>query len=232
MESLGWKKYVDKSPVSVRHPEYRKTAGEPCEASAMDELPRRVLLATAHFDVVNYTGMIRRDDLRTVEIIRGLWSLISLSIVRNRGFLPQTAGDSLLVAFLSATDAVNCAIEVQLELHALEQNLRQEQEQFLRLRVGIDVGEVIVDGDDLHGEGVITAVRLQAICAPGNVCISRTAHDFVRNRLDVQFEPMGAFKLKNIPTPVEVLQLRLNGEDRQLETEYHRFDEAETAPAD
>jgi adenylate cyclase len=157
----------------------------------------RKLVAVVYADVVGYSRLIELDDIGTLEQLRALRSdLIDPEIERHGGQIIQTAGDSLLIVFDSITEAVQCAVDVQREVPAHQE--RWPSDRRLRLRVGIDFGDVIADRADLHGNGVIVAVRLQAVCPAGSVCVSRSVRDHVRDRLDLLFEELGELSLKNI----------------------------------
>jgi class 3 adenylate cyclase len=163
------------------------------------------LLVSVYFDMVGYTQLICQDTIGTVARLRFLRSnLIDPSIERYHGSLVHTGGDSLLVVFTDPAEAAQCAIEVQRGILARDVGLASERkQQCIRFRVGIDIGETISEGSNLHGVGVITAVRLQAICPPGGICVSRTIHECIRDRLDEQFEQLGFVDLKNIRSPTE-----------------------------
>jgi adenylate cyclase len=162
----------------------------------------RRLFAVVHFDMVGYSRLISQADFATVERLRHLRrELIEPNIERHAGKLVQTAGDALLIVFESATQAVRCAIAVQSAIPAHDGVGSRDQQ--IRFRAGIDVGEAIEDGTDLHGDGVNIAARLQEVCPPGAICISRTVHEHVMNRLDVRFESLGELALKNIDRSVE-----------------------------
>ena len=166
---------------------------------------RSRLLVAVYFDMVGYTQLICRDTIGTVARLRLLRSdLIDPSIERYHGSLVHTGGDLLLVVFIDPAEAAQCAIEVQRGIFARDPDLASERkQQSIRFRVGIDIGEMISEGSNLHGMGVITAVRLQAICPPGGICVSRTVRERIRDRLDEQFERLGLFDLKNICSPIE-----------------------------
>jgi adenylate cyclase len=137
-----------------------------------------------------------------LEQLRALRNdLIDPEIERHGGRIIQTAGDSLLIVFDSITEAVQCAVDVQREVPAHEAGRPSDRR--VRFRVGIDFGAVIADGTDLHGNGVIVAVRLQAVCPAGSVCVSRSVRDHVRDRLDLSFDALGELSLKNIARPVK-----------------------------
>ena len=163
------------------------------------------LLVAVYFDMAGYTQLICRDTIGTVARLRLLRSnLIDPSIERYHGSLVHTAGDSLLVVFIDPAEAAQCAIDVQRGILARDLGLASERkQQSIRFRVGIDIGEAISERSNLHGMGVITAVRLQAICPPGGICVSRTVHECIRDRIDEEFERLGFFDLKNICSPTE-----------------------------
>jgi adenylate cyclase len=157
--------------------------------------------------MVGYSRLIGLDDAGTLARLRALrGALIDPAIDEHGGRIVQTGGDSLLVTFDSIDGAVRCALKVQQqvpnsdEAHALDR--------VIRFRIGIDIGDAIADGTDLHGDGVIVAARLQAECPPGGICVSRAVRDHVHDRLDLTFETLGALNLKNVTRPVEAFVLR------------------------
>jgi len=164
------------------------------------------LMAAVHTDVVEYSRLFGLDDAGTVARLRALRQhLIAPAIRRHRGRLVQTAGDSMLITFASVADAVKCAVTIQYEL-AIENSVWPDDRR-VRLRVGVDLGYVISDGRDFHGDGVIVAARLQALCPPGGVCISRAVHDRGGDRLGLPYEALGPLMLKNVVRPVEAFVL-------------------------
>jgi adenylate cyclase len=166
-------------------------------------------MAVLHLDVVGYTRLIGLDDLRTMARLRDLRTqVIEAEAGGFGGQLHQSAGDSLLVTFNSITGAVDCAVSIQQQIAAIE--AVHPAEQRVLFRAGIDLGDVIPDGTDLHGNGVNVAVRLQTACPVGQVCISRGVYDQVKSRLTVAVEAMGQLTLKNIAEPVEAFVLRVH----------------------
>jgi adenylate cyclase len=169
----------------------------------------RELFAIAHFDMVGYSRLIGLDDIGTVVRLRALRrDFIDPALRRHGGRLVQTAGDSLLVVFESVVSAVQCAVELQRSIPT--QNENQPVERRIIFRVGIEIGDIIVDGTELHGDGLNVAARLQGACPPGGICLSRAVHDQVANRLDVAFEELGPLALKNIARPIDAFVVRLN----------------------
>jgi adenylate cyclase len=168
----------------------------------------RKLIAVVYADMVGYSRLIGLDDLGTLERLRTLRnSLIDPAIDEHGGRIVQTGGDSLLIVFDSIDGAVRCAVEMQQQVPNYDGN--HPPDQAIRFRVGINIGDVIADGTDLHGEGVNVAARLQAECPPGGICVSRAVRDHVHGRLDLAFDELGAVFLKNILRPVEAFLLRL-----------------------
>ena len=164
------------------------------------------LKAAVYADMVGYSRLFRLDDAGTVARLRHMHRVLKPAIRRHYGRLVQTGGDSMLLTFDSLTEAVKCAVTMQYAL-ALE-NEGWPDDRRMQLRVGVDLGDVIVDGRDFHGDGVIIAVRLQEVCPPGGVCISAAVHDRGGDRLGLPFERLGALTLKNIAQPVEAFVLR------------------------
>ncbi len=183
------------------------------EVSASDSTKqppdRRKLVAVVYADMVGYSRLIGLDDAETLERLRDLRrNLIDPAINEHGGRIVQTGGDSLLVVFDSIDGAVRCAVKVQqrVPIHDGE----QPRERAIRFRVGINIGDAIADGTDLHGDAVNVAARLQAECPPGSICVSRSVRDHVHGRLDLVFEELGALNLKNIARPVEAFALKLD----------------------
>jgi predicted ATPase/class 3 adenylate cyclase len=170
---------------------------------------RRKLIAVIYADMVGYSRLIGLDDAGTLERLRALRkNLIEPAIDEHGGRIVQTGGDSFLVVFDSIEGAVRCAIKVQQEVPIHDHD--QPPNRSIRFRVGINIGDAIADGTDLHGDAVNVAARLQAECPPGGICLTRSVRDHVHGRLDLAFEELGALNLKNIARPVEAFVVRLN----------------------
>jgi adenylate cyclase len=156
---------------------------------------RRKLIAVLHADMVGYSRLIGLDDVGTLERLGNIRrTLIDPAIDEHGGRIVNTGGDSLLIVFDSIDGAVRCAINVQQQLPAHDGCLPLDQA--IRFRVGINVGDVIPDGTDIHGDVVNVAARLQTECPPGRVCVSRSVRDHVRDRLGLEFEELGALNLE------------------------------------
>ena len=170
----------------------------------------RKLIAVVYADMVGYSRLIGLDDVGTLERLRALRSgLIDPALAEHGGRIVQTGGDLLLIVFDSIDGAVRCAVKLQQQM-ALH-DAGQPADRAIRFRMGINIGDAIADGTDLHGDAVNVAVRLQAECPPGGICVSRAVRDHVHDRLGLAFEALGTLNLKNIARPVEAFVLRLDG---------------------
>jgi adenylate cyclase len=180
------------------------------ESDPTERPPRgRKLIAVVHADMIGYSRLIGLDDVGTLERLRSLRAnLIDPAIDEHGGRIVNTGGDSLLIVFDSIDGAVRCAVKVQQQMPAHDGD--QPPERMIRFRVGINVGDVIPDGTDVHGDVVNVAARLQAECPPGGICVSRGVRDHVQDRLDLAFEELGPIALKNIARPVEAFVLKLD----------------------
>jgi adenylate cyclase len=168
---------------------------------------RRKLIVVLHADMVGYSRLIGMDDVGTLGRLRTLRStLIDPAIAEHGGRLVNTGGDSLLIVFDSVEGAVRCALNVQQQVSDYDGD--QPADRAIRFRIGINAGDVIPEGTDVHGDVVNVAARLQAECPPGAICVSRTVRDHVQDRLGLAFEELGALKLKNIVRRVEAFVLK------------------------
>ena len=171
---------------------------------------RRKLIAVVYADMVGYSRLIGLDDAGTIERLRSLRrNVIDPAIEEHCGRIVQTGGDSLLIVFDSIDGAVRCAMEVQQQVPDRDRD--QPADRTILFRMGINFGDAIAEGTDLHGDMVNVAARIQAECPPGGVCVTRAVRDHLRGRLDLAFEELGALNLKNIAYPVETFVLRFDG---------------------
>src|SRR6516225_5084641 len=167
----------------------------------------RRLAAILAADVAGYSRLMGADDEGTLERLKALRrELLDPKIAEHHGRIVKTTGDGLLVEFASVVDAVRCAVAVQQAMP--ERNTSIAAESYIELRVGINLGDVIVEGDDLYGDGVNIAARIEALADPGGVFVSNTVHDQVRDRLPFVFEDLGEQQVKNIARPVRVYRVR------------------------
>lgn len=168
----------------------------------------RKLAAIMVLDVVGYSRLMGADEQGTLSRLNALrQELLDPGITRREGRIVKTLGDGLLVEFSSAVSAVHCAAEIQ---QALKQHVVNGDVP-LTLRIGINLGDVIVQDDDIYGDGVNVAARLEGIAEPGGICISREVACHVRDRLPYRLEDRGEVQLKNIQAPVQVFRVVLDG---------------------
>jgi adenylate cyclase len=168
---------------------------------------RRKLIAIVYADMVGYSRLIGLDDAGTLERLKALRSsVIDPALDEHGGRIVQTGGDSLLIVFDSIDGAVRCAAKVQQQVPVHDGE--QPPDRAMRFRIGINIGDAIADGTDLHGDAVNVAARLQAECPPGGICVTRPVRDYMQGRLDLAFEELGALNLKNIAQPIEAFVLR------------------------
>jgi class 3 adenylate cyclase len=167
----------------------------------------RRLAAILAADVAGYSRLMGADEEGTLERLKALRrELLDPKIAELHGRIVKTAGDGLLVEFASVVDAVRCAVEVQQAMP--ERNTNVGTDNRIELRIGINLGDVIVEGDDLYGDGVNIAARVEALADAGGVFVSNTVHDHVRDRLPFLFEDVGEQQVKNIARPVRVYGVR------------------------
>ncbi|ARQ13624.1 adenylate cyclase 4 (plasmid) [Rhizobium etli] len=170
----------------------------------------RKLAAILAADVVGYSALMERDETGTFERLTAIRrALIEPEIAKRRGCIFKLMGDGLLAEFGSAVDAVECAVSLQRALN--ERNAEVPQSERLELRIGLNLGEVIVDGDDRYGEGVNVSARLQQLADPGGICISGKVVREVEKTLTFGFESMGEQQVKNIAEPITVYRLVQEG---------------------
>jgi adenylate cyclase len=163
----------------------------------------RRLAAIMVADVVGYSRLIRTDEDGTLAALRSLRSdLIGPKIAEHHGRIVKLMGDGLLAEFASALEAVLAAAEMQQTL--AERNAFVPKENRIEFRIGVNLGDVVIEGDDIYGDGVNVAARLEEMAEPGGVCLSAAVHDQVRNRTELPFEDLGQQRLKNIDRPVHV----------------------------
>lgn len=169
---------------------------------------QRKLTTILAADAEGYSREMEADEVRTLGALRAARAVFTKMIESHRGRIANTAGDGLIAEFPSAVEAVRCAVEVQRELGSLTDIGA------LRFRIGIHLGDVLVDGDDLLGEGVNLAARLQTMAEPGGVLISQQVYDQVQKKLSIGFEYLGDKRPKNFAEDVAVYRIA-GGEDGQ-----------------
>jgi adenylate cyclase len=177
-----------------------------CRRQVADMSQSRRLAAILAADVVGYSRLMGADEEGTLERLKRLrQEVIDPNIAKHHGRIVKTTGDGMLVEFASVVDAVRCAAELQQAMS--ERNAGAAVDRRIELRIGINLGDVIADGDDLFGDGVNIAARIEALAEPGGVYISGTAYEQVRDRLSFAFEDRGEQQVKNIARPIRVYRV-------------------------
>jgi len=166
----------------------------------------RRLAAILAADVVGYSRLIGADEVGTLERLKSLRKdLVRPSITAHNGRIVKLMGDDLLAEFRSVVEAVQCAVDIQEKM--MGRDADQPDEQRIKLRIGVNLGDVIVDGSDIYGDGVNAAARLETLAEPGGICVSGTVFDHVRGKLDLDFADLGEQRVKNIERPVQVYRI-------------------------
>ncbi len=167
---------------------------------------QRRLTAIVSADVEGYSRLMGRDESGTLAALKAhLRELIDPRIAEHGGRTVKSMGDGLLLEFPSVVDAVRCAVDIQRGM--AERNAGVPTQQRIQFRVGINIGDIIIDGDDIFGDGVNVAARVQTLAEPGGICVSRAVRDQVLDKLSCSFDDLGARQVKNIARPVEVYRL-------------------------
>jgi adenylate cyclase len=183
-----------------------------------EERVQRRLAAILAADVVGYSRLMRADEAATLAQLKAIRrELIDPKIAEYGGRIVKTTGDGILIEFPSAVDAVQHAIDVQTSMRPLNADLSQDRR--MEIRIGINVGDVVVEGEDLFGDGVNVAARLEGLADPGGICISGNAYEQVRDKLQAVFEDLGEQTVKNIDRPVQAYRISLDSNQPVKATE-------------
>jgi TolB-like protein/class 3 adenylate cyclase len=170
----------------------------------------RKLAAILAADVVGYSRLVGADEAGTIARLKALRKeFIEPMVAEYRGRMVKLTGDGALVEFASAVDAVECAVAIQNGV--AERQAAEPEDRRIAFRIGINLGDIIVEDGDILGDGVNIAARLEGLAEPGGICVARTVYNHVRNKLVLPFEPMGTHRVKNIAEPVEVWRVALDG---------------------
>jgi adenylate cyclase len=170
----------------------------------------RKLAAILYADVYGYSRLMQEDEEATLRTLSSHRKLIGSLVEQHRGLLVNYAGDSLLAEFASVVNAIQCAVEIQTTLKVENANLPHER--WMEFRIGVNLGDVMVDGQQIYGDGVNVAARLESLADPGGICISAIVHDQIKNKLALNYEDLGEQQVKNIAEPVRVLRVVTGGD--------------------
>jgi len=160
-------------------------------------------------DVVGYSRLMGEDEAGTLVALKAhREAAINPKIAAHNGRIVKLMGDGLLTEFASVVEAVACAVEIQGAM--AERNAEVPEDRRIQFRIGINVGDVMVEGDDIYGDGVNIAARLEGLAEPGGICVARNVFNQVKGKIDTAFEDLGEKEVKNIAEPVQVYRVSLS----------------------
>jgi adenylate cyclase len=170
----------------------------------------RKLAAILAADVVGYSRLVGDDEAGTIARVRALRKeCLEPLVAEYNGRVVKLTGDGSLVEFASAVDAVECAVAIQMGL--AEREAGEHEDRRIAFRIGINLGDIILEDGDIYGDGVNVAARLEGLAEPGGICLARSVYNQVKGKLPVTFEPMGEHRVKNIAESVDTFAWRLTG---------------------
>ena len=173
-----------------------------------EERARRKLSGILSADAVGYSRLMQEDEASTIRNLEDSKRLMSELIEQFKGRVVDAPGDNLLAEFASVVDATECAVKIQHELKSRNAELPDNRK--MEFRIGVNLGDVVEETDRIYGDGVNIASRIEGLAEPGGVCISRTAYDHVKNKLEVGYEYLGEHTVKNISEPVRVYRVLMD----------------------
>jgi adenylate cyclase len=165
----------------------------------------RKLTAILCADVYGYSRLMGQDEEATLRTLSSHRKLIDSLIAQHRGRFVNSAGDSVLAEFVSVVNAVQCAVEIQNTIKG--ENAEVPPDRRMQFRIGVNLGDVMVEGEQIYGDGVNVAARLESLADPGGICISHTVYDQIKNKLSLDYQDLGAQQVKNIAEPVRVYRV-------------------------
>jgi adenylate cyclase len=175
-----------------------------------EERAKRKLSGIFSADAVGYSRLMEEDETVTIRTLEDNKRLMSKLIQQFKGRVVDAPGDNLLAEFGSVVDATECAVEIQRELKAKNDELPDTRR--MEFRIGVNLGDVVEEADRIYGDGVNIAARIEGLAEPGGICISRTAYDHVKNKLELGYEYLGEHSVKNIAEPVRVYRVLMEPE--------------------
>lgn len=179
-----------------------------------EERAQRRLAAILAADVVGYSRLMEADEAGTLAALKvRRKEVLEPLMAKRQGRVFKVTGDGVLVEFGSAVNAVQCAVDLQQKFASANADVPEDRH--IVLRIGVNLGDVIVEGNDLYGDGVIVATQLQALAEPGGICISASVHDQVKRKLETNFEDMGLKTIKNMVDPVQVYRIHMDASAKQ-----------------
>ena len=196
------------------------------DSTLAEQRTQRRLAAILAVDVVGYSRLMAVNETGTLAALKAhRKELVDPKIAEHGGRIVKLMGDGALVEFASAVDAVECAVAIQRGM--VERNAGDPEDRRIVFRVGINLGDIIIDGDDIYGDGVNIAARLEALAEPGGICISRSTRDQIRDKLEFALEDLGDQTVKNIVRPVRVFRVAVGASTRAIAGEKPAFPQPE-----
>jgi class 3 adenylate cyclase len=174
---------------------------------------RRRLAAIMSADVKGYSRLMRQDEAATVQTLKSYGEIMATLITQHHGRVVDSPGDNVLSEFASVVDAVQSAVAIQKELKL--RNALLDEGRRMEFRIGINLGDVLADGERIYGDGVNIAARLEGLAEPGGICISRTAYDQIEDKLPFGYEYLGQKQVKNLSRPVHAYKVLVEPEDSE-----------------
>ena len=172
---------------------------------------QRKLSAILSADVKGYSVLLTEDEAHTIGTLKSHRQIFSSLISEHSGRVMDSPGDNILAEFRSVVDAVNCAAKIQKKLE--QENSKFVEDKKVQFRIGVNIGDVVQDGDRIYGNGVNVAARIEGLAESGGICISRNAYSHVRDKLELGYEYFGEHSVKNIKRPVRVYKVLMDPED-------------------
>src|SRR5246127_1240132 len=169
----------------------------------------RRLAAIVAADVAGYSRLMGLDEVGTARTLREHRKVTDALVAKHGGRLVKTTGGGVLLEFPSVVDAVECAVAVQAAMAQRNEGVPQDRR--MLLRIGINLGDILIEGEDILGDGVNVAARLESIAEPGGICVSSSAYEQVRGKVAAEFTDLGEQRLKNIDRPVRVYRSKIEG---------------------
>ncbi len=194
----------------------------------MTDKVRRRLTTLLCADAAGYTRLMGADEAGTLATLRRRRAAMATLIERHEGRIVNTWGDAVIAEFASVVEAVQCAVETQQELSSHNDELPEEQR--MNFRIGINLGDVMLEGDDVYGDGVNIAARLQELAEPGGILISGPVYEQVHNKLSIGFDCLGEQRLKNVANPVTGYRVLQGGAPSRPQTPPEMMRTAQAAP--
>jgi len=188
---------------------------------------KRRLAAIMCADVAQYSRLMERDEDGTLDRLKAYRSVMSSLTEGHNGRIVNTWGDAVIIEFSSVTEAVQCAVDIQNELSLRNSELPDLNR--MEFRIGINLGDIMVEGEDIYGDGVNVAARLQEIAPKGGIMLSQSVYDQVKTKMALGFDPLGPQHVKNVTDPVETYAVRLGGRNAPQEREFNREDSSDKA---